>query len=1440
MDWSYVLHVLFGDRKLNVKLLACLVLPLILLGVGVHFLHGFQVSRNADFLLRRAQKAKDEGNLKEQKKYLELYIGYVGNDPKAQAEFALVTNELTGPNSRTGQQWALTLMEQAVRKEGVPGNLVTELRRQIVRRAFDVRRPDLAKPQLEHLLREDPTDAELQFQLGQCHQYSRPPDYPEAIRRFDKAREYSRKMIKAYVSLADIYGLQMSPPQPKMAEKVLEDLVERNSGTALAYLARADYIRRSNKQAFLDSQLKRDVKRASDLAPNDADVIYWVALVAREEKDYATAERELDRGLKLHPGNTLLLDARAAVKRARGDHLGASQDIIDRLKSTPEKTRDLPEVRWIEAREWIQQGDYAKADEMIARLRREGYPAPRLDFLGAFKHVRKGDLLQAVPILEQITADGKLGPDLSLRCYLLLGSIYEQLGQHADRLRVYEQAVGLNLSSSEAYKGRALARVAAGQFEGALEDCKWLLSRGEAKDNPATLLVRVLLVKTLDQPRADRTWGVVQAALNDAFKETPDSVEVVILQAEVFLHQDLADEARRLLERELAKRLQEWERKKRDGSAAREKDLLDLYHALLVWADQRQPEEAPKILAQAQEKLPDSAGLRVLQAGWWGRQSGREALAQLDKLAQGLDRYSAAEQARLLKVLADGFSRHGDRRAAELWLQLLKLQPEDLRHRLFVYELAWQAGNEEKTREILGDIPRVEGPAGAIWRYRDASERLLQVRKLGNRTGEAEARQRKELLAEARKLLAQVHQIRSDWPAAWIREAQVAELEGNAEKALECYREAIRHGDRQPQVIARTVQLLHQAKNFAEANRVMEQLREKHPASIDLTRMDAMQSLLAQDFQRALELARKAVETQPTYQNYIWLGKVNWAANKQDEAERAVRKALEIAPDRPEGWVVLVECLQRMNRLDDAKKVLAEEAPSKLPSTVAFLVLGHCYEMLGMPVEAEQSYLRSANANFTDLNHVRQVISFYLRRNQVLKAEPHLRRLMDPKEGASEEVVRSARRTLAFHLAQYGSSRLFPEAEKLIEQNLQEKPTLEDRRTKAAILAMRGNRRADAIRVYEEILADPASTPDDRFRLAQLYEADEKPDRADEHLLKLIESQPNNSLVLIHYLRGLLRRNEVKKAETWLPALERLQPEAFVSIEMKARLRKAQNRLDDALTVLDQFVEEKKDAAITAQAAAVLEEWGQVKPAEALFHQAVVQSKQPQAVWVLVDFLFRQGRLAEALAEVDKKRAELPPETVASRCVEMLFRGKPAEADYATVAGWIEAFRKKNPQSVVLLLQQATARDLQGKYKDAVETYREVLKLDKNNIIALNNLAWLLALGPAGGKAKEPFDLIEQAIRIGGDVPDMLDTRAMVRLKMGQAEQAVEDMQEVVDRAPSASRYFHLALACKKANRAAEAAEHLKKAQSMGLKPTVLHALERKDYYQLTGEPEPK
>jgi Flp pilus assembly protein TadD len=122
--------------------------------------------------------------------------------------------------------------------------------------------------------------------------------------------------------------------------------------------------------------------------------------------------------------------------------------------------------------------------------------------------------------------------------------------------------------------------------------------------------------------------------------------------------------------------------------------------------------------------------------------------------------------------------------------------------------------------------------------------------------------------------------------------------------------------------------------------------------------------------------------------------------------------------------------------------------------------------------------------------------------------------------------------------------------------------------------------------------------------------------------------------------------------------------------------------------------------------------------------------------------------------------------------------------------------------------------------------FRRLLSRNPANSEALNNLAWLLALRDRT-KAAEAIALVDRAVAIAGEVPNLADTRAVARIQLGQLDRAVTDLLEIRRQSPDNPSFaLHLAWAYHARGQSEQAQKELREAEKLGLRPTVLDPFE--------------
>jgi cellulose synthase operon protein C len=159
------------------------------------------------------------------------------------------------------------------------------------------------------------------------------------------------------------------------------------------------------------------------------------------------------------------------------------------------------------------------------------------------------------------------------------------------------------------------------------------------------------------------------------------------------------------------------------------------------------------------------------------------------------------------------------------------------------------------------------------------------------------------------------------------------------------------------------------------------------------------------------------------------------------------------------------------------------------------------------------------------------------------------------------------------------------------------------------------------------------------------------------------------------------------------------------------------------------------------------------------------------------DILASQRKLAEAEGKYrDALKIEPKGNSIAIRLHGALAeQSKTAEAD-ALAKRWLS----DNPKDVPMRMYLGD-RDLRAKnYKSAAAHYQSVVALEGENVIALNNLAWLSGeLGDA-----KAMSYAERAVKLAPNSPAILDTFGMLLVKRGDVDKGVLVMKRVQELAP--------------------------------------------------------
>lgn len=1429
-------------QRINFKLLLILLIGIGMAGGGLYALRKLQISRNAEGKFALAKERLAEGKTAEAMDLLGQYVALRPGDHEAFAEYSkLLLARASVPGARRSDiDRAFGALEAAVRRK--PDD--DDLRLQAAEFQVRVGRSSDA---LEHLnvleerLTSKPDTEEsrataLRVQLLKASSYLSSSDFEKAAaivanligydlaeRRFTEAAETSTAPSDAYVMLAAVLQERMSSPDD--ARDVLDQLVEKNADDPRAWLALATWHRGRGR---LDDA-SQAVEKARALAPDDADFMFAEFELALARRDMTLARATAERAVTMFPADERATRALASVAIQSGDLEKAEEVLLSGLERNPSRASLLLMLADV----LLQQNKLTEASQAIARTRElYGATSPAVGLLEARVLLMEQRWTEAKAKLEQVRPMALGNAELIRQVDIYLAKCHAQLGEFDAAIEVNRRILSDDPTSVAARAGAAEALMSSGRTDEALAEFEALA--GALPDNrlleiPQVWypLIQLRIGAQGALPRAQQDWSTIDSLLT-ALEQTgryPAS-QLGLLRAESLMRRDEERAARDLL------------------TKAATPDAEPTVWAALVTLELRTdgPDAALATLARVPEAARGAAPVLLVEtqvAGRQPREQTRKMLAGIEKRAAGL---SPSDRAKITEALAAMHLAAGDQAEAErLWRVACDLQPGDTRSREALLEMAISSRDLSKARAAAAEIAAIEGTTSARTRVAEASVKVLEARQVIAEAAEAGDPKPGELPSDARKildaargLLIEAEAERPGWFQIQLLSAEIENLRGEQSAAIDRLKRAVTAGATNPAVIRRLVGMLYAANRLDEAQRVISMLGDEGVTGLE--RISAEADLRAGKFDDAVALAEQSVagDTQ-NHGDLLWLGQLLARSGRMDRAGEVLERAATIAPEEPEVWLALFSYRLSTSDPEGAEKAIVRAA-NLMPEPRRQMALAQGYEMLGRTADAERLLQEAIQGWPEDLDTVRNLAAFEARRGRDKEARTLLEKIL-AMEGNDVNASKAwARRLLTELTATRGTFKDLEKAIAVLRENRSAdgKAAPEDLDLEIKLLANRPEPAAwrRAIDLLDELLTLQPLSPQQRFLRAQLLEKVGRWDEARSEFITLVAPRTTPAGQVAMLVEKLVDHGELSTARTWLRRLAQMAPDAAVTLALEAKMALAENDRPRAVEFARQLmpggVVPPDNPGQLAAVGKLMEDLGFTKAADKVYEQYAALGGD--GVLARIDFLGRQGRTDEAMELLETHQDAMSLEralTVALRIASSQTDDDAAKEAAIQVREKLEKAKRIDPGSLVLRLIDAELVSIEGREADAEKVYRDLLASEDldatQRAIVANNLAFHLA---AGTTCDEASDLVNAAIDQLGAIPDLLDTRGLVRLAAGDARGAVDDLRESV-LVPSAAKYLHLAVAELAAGNEEAAKAAFSKSRAMGIDRQRLSRMDR-------------
>ncbi|MCK4752795.1 MAG: tetratricopeptide repeat protein [Planctomycetes bacterium] len=1389
-------------RHFNWKLAIILLIGLVVLGVTAFGLRRWQRSRRAEQGLVLGNQAYDEYNWEEAAKNLGRYVAVVQDDVPALLKYADAQLNIR-PLKRNNLQQAIATYRTILRidKRNSEAALI------LVEIYLQMGMSGEAELIAVRALEENSTlqkKSKMGTQTKQFLELRRMLAVTLASqRKFKEATKELKEIIKEHPEQILAYELlgQLIEQRPEdYSQKPLfwfDEAVKNNPSTAQAYLIRGAYHLRHGDKA----------KNIADLEQAEQQDLSEPAVRLRLAREFINAnvfdkaEKHLLAVQKIEPANQILWQTWAQLALKSGSKTTMSKVAETGLKELSFQPWDFMPTA---AELYIKCDELNLASDCINKLRQNDIMPTTTAFLEGLVADRKGYHYEAVKCWYKAMQLG----DKSPRIRLALASTLTRLD---DTLSALHQAQTLLSENPDFMGGRLLlARLLAqtGNWTEAKEYARQAMQFSPTNFE-ATLLylqARIQLLATNETDKDSQVWQDVEQQLATLENATDGSLEVKLLQFQLAMLQKNFAGAETLVS-ELKKN-----HPSQIGVAIAEIELLRATNKI---------DEAILRLQDIAKEFPDSIqpvrylAILLSQQGNY-KESEKIIKDTLARIEQPI------AQRKLGLLLAELYTRWGQRdNVYSLLNSLAQKLPDDIPIRKRLLSCEQIIETSEKTQQLVDDIRSLEGEGGWQWRYEQAKIWFVQD-SFKDHCPHIISLLKENLLANpddqsSRTLLAATYEKADRLPLA-----------------ISTYREALNRSPQDLRIIIPAVAVLYKANEYNQADEILRQTANQKLYHPGLKKLELQSHLKRGQLSSASDILEDLLTNDPNNRSiYLTLALLKMRQDKFIEADKLLSKLESEEPNSLPVTVAQIELNVRQGKSTEAIS-LCDEIVNKFNNASAYILRARTFVSLKQAEKAEKDFEQAtviepnnaeswtaksdfyrsigqydiaiadiekamslAPENLTIQKRVIQLFFVSGDRDRTNKGND----ILDNALTANPEDIELRLYKSRFLLAE-GTSPAIEQATSILQKITKDQPNLSKAWTLLAQIALRQGQSIEALDITLRGLIHRPNNKSLLLLKARL-EAVRSPALAIPTLKALRERYPNDTDIVIHLANTYITANQSTKAVSLLnsqlassngtPDEQRIHISLAVALYKNGNKAEAQEKFhslqqsapDDPGPLLAQ-AGLLKDEELWTQLSQMVLHWCQNHPEDA----------------------YTPHTIASNLAANENSQAKKIAEDLLRRILN------------------------HDPDSLPAMKTLAMLLQITGHSTEAATLYQRILTFQSDNVIAINNLAWILC--DEQGKYQQALELAQRGLRFAPDYVDLIDTRGVLYDKLGQYDKAIKDFNRCLelypDRTPAkVASYLHLGKALAKLGQKDKAIESLKEAIKLNTEIGGLSEIEHAD-----------
>ena len=1365
-------------RYFNWKLAVVLFMSVVVLCITAVALRRWQKANSAKQGLVLGNKAYDEQNWEEAVKELGMYLVLRQDDVQILFKYADAQMHIRPCKSNNIQQ-AIAAYRAVLRVEDTHQEASEQLTEIYLMIGMPVDAELIARRQLEQV--QDPNLSRmLAIALAQQRKFN------EAANELKTICAEQPDQILAYETLGQI--IEQHPEEfSEQASDCFDEAVKNNPSSALAYLIRASFHQRNKAK----SQALDDIKIAEQQDLSDTSVRLRLARELINLNMLDEAEQHLAAIHKILPTNQDLWQIWA--------QLALRSQSKEKMQNTAENgLKELSSQSWdfmpLATELFIRSGQLDRASDCIAQLRQKEIPTAIISFLEGLMAAEKGNLNEAVKYWQQSVESGNKTPQIRLT----LASALISLGNRQSALRQIHTLLTERPDSSNGHL--ILAKMSA-QTENWLEAEKHAARAMELEpgnSEPALLYLRTRIQRAGESSiiERNRIMEEIEKQLSKLNETNPGNLEVGFLQFQLKLQQANFIEAQQIISR-----------LKQEHPSEIAEILLAETELLTV---QDKTSEAISKLNQAIKENPDAPKQVKSLAILLYRQDDRTRCEEVVKNA--IERIDKPEVQRELGLLLVQFYNRWSQteKAYDLLINLSQKLPNDIliKRQLLTYEQV--INNPEKARQIVDRIKSLEGENGWQWRYEQAKLLYLDD-DFKNYYPKIISLTQENILANP------------DDQSSRMLLARAYDKAGELQLAIATYRDALSRSPDNLRIMTPTIAALYKAKEYEQAEELLNRASRVKIQNPQLQKLQLHSFIRRGELDSASDILQDLLNSDPNNQNAsLSLALLKMQQKKYEESEDILAQ---LKTQNPESLAVIATQIQlylRQNKPEEALEI-CREMINNFNNASAYILSARTYATIGQLDEALQELERAISIEPDNVEVWVARSDFYRSVGHTEKAAADIQHALS----MASDNIKIQKRAISLFLAS-GQPNMINEGKNFLDKALESNPDdIELQLFKVNSLIFEGT--APAIEESRQILqAITEKQPEVNGAwqlLGELMLKQGQSGKAVDIAMRGLAYKPNDKSLLILKARAELVRSPILAIPT-LKELCELDPNDSETIILLASTyittgepQKAVDILRKQITTSDPSTRRKYSLAL----AMALYKAGDKIESQKEFDSLLESEPNDPRLLIAQAQLLKEEELWSRLNQkvVDWYKNHRNDSHTPVAIARDLITVESNEAKQ-TAENIIRLILKNEPLSIEAIGSLALLLEMSGRSAESAEFYQQLLDIEPRNLIATNNLAWIMSEDK--GQYQQALELAQKGLELNPNYIDLIETRGVIYYRLGELNKAVQDLTKCVELYPDTVPQcviarFHLARTYAELGKKDEALRYLN--QALELESTI-------------------